>query len=177
MPAMAETMRVVRILTVLAAAGASGAWAQEAPSPAPVADGGEVGVGDNATLYCRNIADAAADARYQRQVDALTALEGQIDKRIAQLEAKRAELEEWIQRRENFLAKADESVVAIYSQMRPDAAAGQIAVMDAEAAAAILSKLSPRTASAILNEMDASIAAFLTSVMAGLPAVHGIARS
>ena len=51
------------------------------------------------------------------------------------------------------------SVVAIYSQMRPDAAAGQIAVMAPDAAAAILAKLSPRTASAILNEMDAQTAA------------------
>ena len=124
---------------------------------------------DNASLYCRNIANAAADARYARQAAALTALEKDLDDRIAKLDAKRAEYEDWVKRREDFLAKADGSVVAIYSQMRPDAAAKQIAVMDAEAAAAILSKLSPRTASAILNEMDAATAANLTNVMAGLP--------
>jgi flagellar motility protein MotE (MotC chaperone) len=124
---------------------------------------------DNASLYCRNIANAAADARYARQTAALTALEKELDDRIAKLEKKQAEYQEWVQRREEFLAKADESVVAIYSQMRPDAAAQQIAMMDEEAAAAILAKVTPRTASAILNEMDATAAAHLTNVMAGLP--------
>jgi flagellar motility protein MotE (MotC chaperone) len=124
---------------------------------------------DNAALYCRNIANAAADARYARQVNALAALEAELDERIAMLEKKRAEYEEWVKRREEFMGKADESVVAIYSQMRPDAAAEQIAMMDPEAAAAILSKVTPRTASAILNEMEAETAAFLTNVMAGLP--------
>jgi flagellar motility protein MotE (MotC chaperone) len=125
---------------------------------------------DNAALYCRNIANAAADARYARQVNALAALEKELDERIATLEKKRAEYEEWVKRREEFMGKADESVVAIYSQMRPDAAAQQIAVMDPEAAAAILAKVTARTASAILNEMDAETAAHLTNVMAGMPA-------
>lgn len=124
---------------------------------------------DNAALYCRNIANAAADARYRRQVNALAALEKELDERIATLEKKRAEYEDWVKRREEFMSKADESVVAIYSQMRPDAAAQQIAMMDPEAAAAILSKVTPRTASAILNEMEAETAAFLTNVMAGMP--------
>ena len=124
---------------------------------------------DNAALYCRNIANAAADARYARQVNALAALEAELDERIATLEKKRAEYEEWVKRREEFMNKADESVVAIYSQMRPDAAAQQIAMMDPEAAAAILSKVTSRTASAILNEMEAETAAYLTNVMAGLP--------
>jgi flagellar motility protein MotE (MotC chaperone) len=44
---------------------------------------------------------------------------------------------EWVKRREEFLKKADQSVVAIYSQMRPDAASQQIAAMNPEAAAAI----------------------------------------
>jgi len=170
MRATVDTMRVLCL--ALAFAAPVGASAQESETaPTAAAD-------ENAELYCRNIANAAADARYQRQVDALTALERRLDERIAALEAKRAELEDWIQRRDDFLAKADESVVAIYSQMRPDAAAGQIAVMDPEAAAAILSKLTPRTASAILNEMDATTAAYLTSVMAGLPAAaRGVAGS
>ena len=93
-----------------------------------------------------------------------------LDERIAALEAKRAEYEKWVSRREDFLKRADDSVVAIYSQMRPDAAALQIAVMQPEAAAGILSKLQPRTASAILNEMDPTVAATLTNVMAGISA-------
>ena len=152
--------------TAAEAADNAGAAATAAPLPeaAPATE-----PQDNASLYCKNIANAAADARYARQADALTALEKELDDRIAKLEKKQTEYQEWVQRREDFLAKADESVVAIYSQMRPDAAAQQIAMMDEEAAAAILAKVTPRTASAILNEMDATAAAHLTNVMAGLP--------
>ena len=144
-------------------ADATGAIAKDANA------GADAVPADNPSLYCKNIANAAADARYTRQADALTALEKEIDDRIAKLGAKRAELEQWVSRRQDFLDKADGSVVAIYSQMRPDAAAQQIAVMDPESAAAILAKLNPRIASAILNEMDPAIAARLTNVMAGLP--------
>ncbi len=142
------------------AAAAPASKPAQCPTPPP----------SNAALYCKNIANPAADARYARQAESLLAMQKALEERIAALEKKRAEYEEWVTRREDFLKRADDSVVAIYSQMRPDAAAQQIAVMDADAAAAILSKLSARTASAILNEMDANTAAHLTNVMAGLPA-------
>lgn len=123
---------------------------------------------DNARQYCSNIADAAADARFVRQVRAIEDMEKEIDARIDALEAKRAEYEKWLTRREEFLRKADESVVAIFTQMRPDAAAEQMSAMAMEASAAILAKLKPRIASAILNEMDPAKAAMLTSTMVGL---------
>jgi flagellar motility protein MotE (MotC chaperone) len=123
---------------------------------------------DNAQKYCANIADAAADARFARQAAAIADLEKQIDERIKALDAARAGYEDWLTRREDFLRKADESVVAIFTQMRPDAASQQMSVMDLEAAAAILVKLNPRIASAILNEMDPMKAAQLTTTMAGL---------
>jgi flagellar motility protein MotE (MotC chaperone) len=122
---------------------------------------------ENAAQYCLNIADAAADARYARQSAALVALQKDIEERIARMEAKRAEFAEWLEKRESFMRKADEGIVAIYSQMRPDAAASQMAVMEASSAAAILAKLNPRMASAILNEMNPAKAAQLTNVMAG----------
>uniref|UniRef100_UPI003159578B MotE family protein n=1 Tax=Methylobacterium sp. 092160098-2 TaxID=3025129 RepID=UPI003159578B len=104
--------------------------------------------------YCAGIANAAADARFAWQKEALTALSKDIENRISQLEAKRAEYEEWLKRRQAFLAKADESVTAIYARMRPEAAAQQLTAMDSEAAAAILTRLDARIASAILNEME-----------------------
>jgi flagellar motility protein MotE (MotC chaperone) len=122
----------------------------------------------NAAQYCESVADAAADARFVRQAKALREMEAQLEERIAALEEKRAEYEAWLKRREDFLEKADEAIVAIYSQMRPDAAAQQVAVMDPGAAAAILSKLNPRTASAILNEMDPDTAALLTNTIGAL---------
>lgn len=121
-----------------------------------------------AAEYCSNIADRAADARFQRQVEALKALEVKVQDRIAMLEQKRAEYQDWLERREKFLASAEENLVAIYTQMRPDAASEQLAIMHEFTAAAILAKLPPRTASAILNEMDPSTAAQLTNIMAGL---------
>jgi flagellar motility protein MotE (MotC chaperone) len=172
-----RTLTAASIAAIFAASAATGANAEDAEPATSAAIDAKAGALpsaeaplDNAELYCRNIANAAADARYARQVNALAALEKELDERIATLEKKRAEYEEWVKRREEFMSKADESVVAIYSQMRPDAAAQQIAMMDPEAAAAILSKVTPRTASAILNEMEAGTAAFLTNVMAGLPA-------
>lgn len=122
----------------------------------------------NAALYCQNIAQAAADARFARQANALTALQAEIDKRVKALEEKKAELEKWLGLREDFLRKADESIVAIITQMRPDAAALQLALMNEHAAAAILVKLTPRAASAILNEMQPASAARLTTTMAGM---------
>ena len=150
------------------ALAAGGVKAEPEPPAAP-ATAEAAGDTANADAYCRNIANQAADARYARQAESLTAMTKALDERIAALEAKRAEYEKWVATRQDFLDRADNSVVAIYSQMRPDAAAQQIAVMGAEAAAAILSKLQPRSASAILNEMDAVTAAHLTNVMAGLP--------
>ncbi len=137
---------------------------------APGAAAPATGVDANAALYCRNIASAAADARYERQALALKKLEKDLGDRIAALKKQQDEYETWVKRREDLLNKADQNVVAIYSNMRPDAAAQQVAVMDPEAAAAILAKLQPRIASAILNEMDPVTAAQLTNVMAGLPA-------
>nr|WP_156295591.1 MotE family protein [Methylobacterium aquaticum] len=118
------------------------------------------------TGYCATIADAAADARFAWQKEQLAALEKQVEERIRRLEEKRAEYEAVVQRRKEFLAKADESVVAVYAKMRADAAALQLTNMPEDNAAAILVKLNARTASAVLAEMEASRAASLARKMA-----------
>lgn len=118
--------------------------------------------------YCASIADAAADARFAWQKEQLATLEKQVDERIKRLEEKRADYESWLARRNAFLAKADEGLVAIYTKMRPDAAALQLANMPEESAAAILTKLNARTASAILSEMEAARASQLARVMTDL---------
>jgi flagellar motility protein MotE (MotC chaperone) len=116
--------------------------------------------------FCSNIADAARDRRYQIQAQELTKLQADIDSRIQALEDKRKEYEDWLKRRNDFLAQAEDGVVAIYSRMRPDAAAERLAELDAELAAGILMKLETRKAGVILNEMERKAAAQLTSVMA-----------
>ncbi len=71
--------------------------------------------------------------------------------------------------RDDFLKKAEASVVEIYSRMKPDAAAGtQIAGMADETAAAVLAKLSPRSSSAIFNEMETARAAHLADLLGGM---------
>jgi flagellar motility protein MotE (MotC chaperone) len=76
-------------------------------------------------------------------------------------------LQKWVTRRDEFVKKARDNLVLIYSRMRPDAAAMQLTAMDEETAAAVLLKLEPRTASLILNEMEPAQAARLTGMIGG----------
>jgi flagellar motility protein MotE (MotC chaperone) len=122
----------------------------------------------DATKFCANIADAALDARVAWQQKELAAAEAKLRQRIAELEAKRDEYEQWLKRREEFLKKAEDSVVEIYSRMNPEAAAQQIASMADDTAAAVLAKLRVRSASAILNEMEPARGAHLADTLAGM---------
>jgi flagellar motility protein MotE (MotC chaperone) len=148
--------------------GAPEAPAQQAlkrePSPAPVPKAGAEE--SEVERFCSNIADAARDRRYALQAEELKQLQGEVDKRIKALEDKRAEYESWLKRREIFLARAEDGVVKIYADMKPDAAAERLAIVNVDLAAAILMKLDSRKAGVILNEMDTKAAAALTGIMA-----------
>lgn len=119
-------------------------------------------------LFCSNVADSAVDARLAWQLKELEKAESLLRERIAEVEAKRAEYEKWMALRDDFLKKAEASVVEIYSRMKPEAAATQIAGMADETAAAVLAKLSPRSSSAIFNEMDTARAAHLADLLGGM---------
>ena len=121
---------------------------------------------DEIERFCTNIADPARDRRYALQRQQLVDLQADIDKRIKLLEEKRAEYEDWLKRRDDFVAKATDGVVEIYSKMKPDGAAPQLTDMPSDLAAAILMKLEPKQSSLILAEMDAKVAANLTRIMA-----------
>ncbi len=116
--------------------------------------------------FCTGIADAARDRRYTLQAMELKKLQEDVDKRIAALEAKRKEYQDWMDRREKFLEQAQDNVVKIYASMKPDAAAERLAVLNIELAAGILMKLEARKAGVILNEMNSKAAAALTGIMA-----------
>ncbi|MGX4802593.1 MotE family protein [Bradyrhizobium guangdongense] len=136
------------------------------PKPAPAQ---AIAPTDNEiALFCSNVADPAVDARLAWQLKELEKAETQLRERIAEVEAKRAEYEKWMALRDDFLKKAEASVVEIYSRMKPDAAATQIASMADETAAAVLAKLSPRSSSAIFNEMETSRAAHLADLLGGM---------
>jgi len=119
--------------------------------------------------FCANNISAASDARIAWQAAKLTELEAQVKKRIADLDAKRAEYVEWLKRRDEAMRKVQDDVVEIYAHMRPEAAALQLAAMDDTLAAALLAKFNARVASAILNEMEPARAARLTNAMIGPP--------
>ncbi len=120
---------------------------------------------DEIERFCGNIVDVARDRRYSLQAAELSQLQKEVDERIRLLETKRAEYEDWLNRRETFMKQAEQSVVQIYARMRPDAAASQLGELRAEIAASILMKLDARISSVILNEMDRKAAAALTSIM------------
>jgi flagellar motility protein MotE (MotC chaperone) len=127
------------------------------------------GIGGTATeveRFCTGIADAARDRRYSLQAMELKKLREDIDARMAQLDEKRKDYEDWMKRREEFLAKAEDGVVSIYTVMKPDAAAERLAALDPSLAAGIIMKLDSRKAGVILNEMDKKAAAALTTIMA-----------
>ena len=126
---------------------------------------GALGPQNDAERYCRNIADAAKEAKFEWQVKTISELEDALAKRTIELEAKRAEIETWLKKREDFMALAEEKLVGIYSKMRADAASAQINELGEVTAAALLMKLQPRISSAILNEMPAADAARLASLM------------
>jgi flagellar motility protein MotE (MotC chaperone) len=142
---------------------------RETVAPAPAATGSLAANNpeqSDVERFCSNIADAARDRRYSLQAAELKKLQDDVDARIKALEAKRSEYELWLKRREVFLARAEEGVVKIYGDMKPDAAAERLAAVKPELAAAILMKLDPRKAGVILNEMETKAAATLTGVMA-----------
>jgi flagellar motility protein MotE (MotC chaperone) len=130
-----------------------------------------------AQQYCINIASAAADARFNWQKKTLGDMERELDDRIAKLEAKVAEYQQWLSRRDDYARKAQEQLVGIFARMRPDAAALQLAAADEETSAAVLSKLDTRISSNILAEMEPNQAARLTAIMVGAGKTDKSARA
>jgi len=115
--------------------------------------------------FCANIADAARDQRYLLQREELNKLQSEVNDRIAQLEQRKSEYEGWLKQRNDFLKKAEGGLVDIYKGMKPDAAAGQLNLIDPNLASAIIMKLQPRQSSLILAEMDPEKAAALTEII------------
>lgn len=120
-----------------------------------------------AERYCANIGDAAQDARFAWQAKTISDMEKELDKRIAAIEEKSAELKDWVEKREKFLDMANDGLVEIYTKMCADAAALQLAEMNEVTAAAIVMKLPPKIAGAVLSEMEAEKAARMTATIAG----------
>ncbi len=164
---MKKALSALLLSQTILSVAVAGAIALMSASPAATQATGELAgrTSDEIERFCGNIVDAARDRRYSMQAAELAQLQKDVDARLALLETKRAEYEEWLTRRESFMKNAQESVVQIYKKMKPDAAAKQLSELRAEIAASILMKLDARTSSVILNEMETKAAAALTSIM------------
>ncbi|GGD27465.1 MotE family protein [Aureimonas glaciei] len=136
--------------------GADGAAAGTAATAEPLSD---------VERYCTNISDPAKDARAALQTQRLQELEAQVTAKIDALEGKRREYQDWLKQRQDFIESTSSVMLDIYSGMKPDAAASQLAGLDRETAASLIAKMKPRTASAILSEMAAPVAAEIGSVI------------
>ena len=121
--------------------------------------------GDEAKQFCANNLVIAGDARIAWQTSKLLELEARVKQRLEDLEARKVQLVEWLGKHDEAMKKATDDIVTIYSHMKPDAAASQLAVMDDAMAAALIAKLPPRAASMILDEMEPARAAQLTHGM------------
>jgi flagellar motility protein MotE (MotC chaperone) len=136
----------------------------ETPKTAPAA---AVASTSDAASFCSAIRDPAAEARFAWQANTLKGLETRLADTLKKLEERKAELQLLTDQRAAEVKQAEARMTEIFSRMRPDAAALQLATMDQAVAVAVLGKLTPRAASAVLNEMEASRAAQLAEVMGG----------
>lgn len=138
-----------------------GAFAQEVGAPAAATgEGGEI------QRFCSNIADGARDQRYVLQKKQLEDLQTEVNTRIAELEKRRNEYQDWLKRRNDFLDQAQNGLVGIYKSMKPDAAAAKLQELNPEIAAALIMKLPPNKSSLILTEMANDKAAVITAIIA-----------
>lgn len=150
-------------LACLAVAPISGALAEDKveDKPKPVAKTAR----EEIKAFCGNIADAARDQRYQLQKEELGKLQTQVNDRIAILESRKTEYEDWLNKRNAFMKQAESGLVEIYKKMKPDSAALQLQLLDPNLASAIIMKLKPGQSSLILAEMEAKKAAMVAAIM------------
>jgi flagellar motility protein MotE (MotC chaperone) len=135
-------------------------------APKPPAVEGMKGVEN----FCASVANSAAATRLSWQEERIRSLQAQMVVKIAELDAKEAEVRDWVRKREELLARANQSLIAIYSKMNPEAASAQISAMDDDSATAILLKLKPSVASAVMGQMNAERAARLSDLLSGAAA-------
>jgi len=121
---------------------------------------------DEIRRFCTNIADPALLGELRQRQQELEKLRADVDERIATMDKRKAEYEDWLKRRDDFLKTADLGLVDIYKNMKPDAAAASLNDVKVTVAAAIIMKLSARQSSLILAEMDAQKAAVITNIIA-----------
>lgn len=136
-----------------------------APAVPPAQQLGELTSEEEVRKFCTNIADAAKDRRYLLQKQELEKLQNDINTRITILEKRKAEYEDWLKRRNDFLATTEANLISVYKTMKADEAAPQLEELTPEIAASIIMKLPARQSGLILSEMEPRKAAMVAAVM------------
>jgi len=162
MPPTKRTRVLVSAAFGLLSASTASFGEERATKGAPLID--DSGAEKSVAEICANVAPAAREARIAWQMTQLTDVERRLKQRLDELQKAEASAREWIAKRDALEKAAKDDVVAIYAQMDPEAAAGQLSGMDDALAAAILSKLKPKAAGLILGEMETSRASKLASL-------------
>lgn len=121
---------------------------------------------------CINVANAMAFARLEIQQKTLSELEQRVQQKTSELQSKRLQFQETVDRYDSIVRNVDQILIDIYSKMKPELAALQLANLDDDSAAGLLLKLKPKSAGAILGEMDAFHAALLAKKIAEFSSVR-----
>jgi flagellar motility protein MotE (MotC chaperone) len=134
------------------------------PAPAAAVPGSNASA-DDIQRFCTSIADPARDQRYLLQKQDLEKLQADVNERIKTLEARKAEYQDWLARRNEFMQRAESNVIDIYKNMKPDAAAPQLEKINPMLAAAIIMKLPAKQSSLIFSEMAPDKVAAIAGIM------------
>ena len=126
---------------------------------------GSISRRDETFRYCLNISDKAKEARHAVLMKRLKEMEAVVDGKLEKMTGLITELRTWTEKRENFLARANDSLVQIFQSMRADSAALQLTEVGPVMAASIIAKLEPKISSAIMAEMKPDDAANITMVL------------
>ena len=158
----ARTRPLIAMLAAGLAVWAASAQAQDMRN---VSVDAAPGPGD-AERYCTNISQEMQELRYKIKEEKLRQLQSDVEAKLAELEQKRKELEQWVGLRDGFASRATEALVDIYQKMRPDAAAARLEQISPQLASSVLLALPPAKAGVILNEMEPKRAAAVTMILA-----------
>lgn len=139
-----------------------------ATAGAPSAEAGQGAASREQQQHCANIAASAETLRLERRRQELAALEAEVAARVQALETRQNALRVILDRLDAFERNAGEALIGLYSRMKPDAAAAQLAELDEDVAAALLLQLKGKVSSAILNEMPAARGAALVKKISDL---------
>ncbi len=110
---------------------------------------------------CANIAASVELLHLERRRKQVSELEAEVTTKLSELETRQNDLRALLDRLDAFERKTDDALVGLYSGMKPESAAAQLAQLDDDMAAELMMRLKTKVSSLILGEMDAGRGAAL----------------